>query len=130
MDNKEKLTIRKLQNLANADTIVARGRFPFGIEDSTPYVGLAVLGEQVGKIDRCFNKIGLSSDAQVRENWRLELKENFVKTISILDRLYLAFVETDTPYQGQYGQTQREMEVIARENGFILRGRRLIQIGE
>ena len=130
MDNKEKMSLRKLQRLADAETITARPRFEFGIEDSSPYVGLAVLYEQIGKMSRCFNKMGLAHDEEIRQQWQRELKENFVKSVSIIDRMYLAFVETDMPYRGHFGLGQKEMEEIARENGFTLRGRRLIQIGE
>lgn len=93
MDRKEEIALRRLQRLANDETDMARGRFRRGIEGSPPTTGLSVLSEAVGKVNRCFNKLDLAVEPEIIEHWNRELKTEMIKAHSIMDRLYLTFVE-------------------------------------
>lgn len=97
MDRKEEMALRRLQRLVNRETDQARARFPSdeGLENKSPYVSLSVLAESIGKVNRCFNKLGMAADRETAGYWQQGLKEEVVRANSILDRIYLAFVEAD-----------------------------------
>ena len=89
----EKLLLRRWQNHTNAETDRARDAFPVPFEDQGSGQSMNVLLEEVGKVARCFNKVYLAADDEVAEEWRKELRYRMTTTRSILDRIYLHFLE-------------------------------------
>lgn len=93
MERREEIALRRLQRLVNDETDQARARFRRDFAQEPPYIALSVLTESVGKVNRCFNKLGMAADDDAWLGWMRELKTEMVKTNSILDRIYLAYVE-------------------------------------
>ena len=93
MERREEIALRRLQRLVNDETDQARARLARDFADQPPPYALSVLAESVGKVNRCFNKMDMAADDDVRLGWLRELKTEMVKTNSILDRIYLAYVE-------------------------------------
>lgn len=93
MERTEEMALRRLQRLVNAETDRARGLYTKGIEGCPPTDGMMTLLESLGKVARCFAKLDLAIDREVADHWQRELKDEMVKCNSILDRLYLRFVE-------------------------------------
>lgn len=93
MEHRDEIELRRLQRLVNVTTDEADERWgPFGYEDEHGHdfeIGLAVLVEELGKVSRAHFKEQMARDPDVREQWRRELKTAFVKSHSILNRLYL-----------------------------------------
>ena len=93
MERREEIALRRLQRLVNDETDFARGRFNRDFAEEPPEKALSVLAESVGKVNRCFNKLDMAADDDAWLGWMRELKTEMVKTNSILDRIYLAYVE-------------------------------------
>ena len=87
---RERNILRELQDLVDAETEAARRRFPTPMEHETLELQVSVLVEEVGKLSRAGNKLGLSADDQVADQWRREAVHRAVTSISILQRYVLS----------------------------------------
>ena len=91
---RERNILRELQDLVDAETEAARRRFPTPMEHETLELQVSVLMEEVGKLSRAGNKLGLSADDQVSDQWRRkeggEAVRRAVTSISILQRYVLS----------------------------------------
>ena len=85
---------RRLYRQVEEHTIEARkiwadSRSPINWEsDPMPKVwGVGVLVEEIGKLSRCANKLAISQDAGVTEQWNKEAKYRIITSMSMLRRL-------------------------------------------
>ena len=88
----ELLRLRRFSWLANEETDRARACYPYRLEDSEdPAVPLLTLFEELGKVVRANNKVGLAADEEVAESWLRERRERLITARSVLDRIWLTF---------------------------------------
>lgn len=87
---RERHLLRELQIHVEMETDEARGRFPTALEHEAYGVQMAVLMEEVGKLARAGNKIGLSADEETADRWCREAVLRIIKSISILQRQLLS----------------------------------------
>ena len=91
MKQGEKIRIRRLQRLVDAETDMARDKYRRDISEHDPFRGMNVFYEEAGKVSRCFEKIELADDPDVVAEWRKELRHRIATTMSVMQRMYLAF---------------------------------------
>ena len=85
----ETLVLRRLQKLVNEETEEARTKFQNDLSDHDPSVAVVVLVEEIGKVARSVNKIGLAADGSIAQQWMDERNQRIITSISILQRMYL-----------------------------------------
>lgn len=62
--------------------------------------GINVMAEEVGKLQRCVNKLDIVLDDDQRHRWNTEAKHRIITTISMLRRLYQVWDELPDHEQG------------------------------
>ena len=85
----ETLVLRRLQKLVNEETEEARAKYQNDLSDHDPSVAVVVLVEEIGKVARSVNKMGMAADDSIAQQWRDEQNQRIVTSISILQRMYL-----------------------------------------
>jgi hypothetical protein len=76
-----------------AHSVAARARWSKHMEDKPASLPIwnQVLTEEVGKLNRCCNKLALAEDPRIVEQWETEAKHRLVTIASICTRFYEAF---------------------------------------
>jgi hypothetical protein len=83
--------IRKFWKDVEDNTAIGRKKFERAqttLENDMPKsIWMTVLNEEIGKLNRCCNKLLLASDPQVREQWEKEGYHKILTCSSVLRRL-------------------------------------------
>ena len=97
-----KRILQTLQRKVNDETDEATARWGPFIHRDPGYdcqleTGMTVLIEELGKISRAHHKEMLAVDPNIKRQWQYELNAAFIKSHSILNRIYLQRVHGIEP---------------------------------
>lgn len=91
MDAIERKKMLLLNREIMAETDHARLKFPIdkSVEALPLVYGMNALVEEIGKLSRCWNKLTVASDEDVRQSWRVEARHRIITNLSLLERIFI-----------------------------------------